>query len=108
MDDEKVIVCRCEDVTLADLKRAIEEGNVTAEEVKRRLRCGMGLCQGTTCRPLVLAELARATGVPRESVDVPTFRPPTKPIRLDSLAKSSRRRETGTGEDSGEGGDPVG
>lgn len=51
-------VCRCEDVFLSDVLRCLaEEHGVGLNEVKRRLRVGMGWCQGRVCGPL-LAELA--------------------------------------------------
>ncbi|HDN19708.1 MAG TPA: (2Fe-2S)-binding protein, partial [Candidatus Acetothermia bacterium] len=38
--DERTVVCRCEDVTVADVLKAIREGYDTLEELKRRLRVG--------------------------------------------------------------------
>ncbi len=80
--DDVVVICRCEDVTLAEIRDLIAEGYTTMEEIKRITRCGMGPCQGRTCRQLVLAEIARATGRSLAGVSPPRFRPPTKPIRL--------------------------
>lgn len=79
---QRTIVCRCEDLTLQDIRDIIASGVTTMEEIKRLTRCGMGPCQGRTCRSTVTAELARATGVPVEQVLPPTFRPPTKPVKL--------------------------
>lgn len=44
------IVCRCEDVTLREVKEAIRRGAVTVDGVKRRCGSGMGVCQGARCR----------------------------------------------------------
>ena len=79
---DRTIVCRCEDLTLQDIRDIIAAGLTTMEEVKRLTRCGMGPCQGRTCRATVAAEIARATGVPIEDVAPPTFRPPIKPVKL--------------------------
>ena len=46
---EKIIVCRCEDVTLADLEQALAEGYLDIEEVKRYTGLGTGPCQGKEC-----------------------------------------------------------
>ena len=54
-----VIICRCKDITLEDVERAIDEGTTDLETLKRRLGLGMGPCQGRTCIPLVLGILAR-------------------------------------------------
>ncbi|MCL6451089.1 MAG: FAD-dependent oxidoreductase [Acetobacteraceae bacterium] len=87
-----VMVCRCEGVTLEEIRRFIAEGYATMEELKRITRCGMGACQGRTCRPLVARELARATGRPLEEIEESRFRPPVKPVKLGLLAQSRRAR----------------
>jgi len=79
------VICRCEDVTLDEIRDLIAKGYTTADEIKRITRCGMGPCQGRTCRDLVLAEIAKATGKGAAGVLPPKFRPPTKPIRLESV-----------------------
>ncbi len=87
MDPEKVIVCRCEDVTLADIRRAIYElGYTTYDEVKRYTRAGMGPCGGKTCRPIILRELARYHGTTPDKVPMrPTMiRPPMKNITFQT------------------------
>lgn len=47
---EDIIICRCEEITQKEIEEAIEDGARTFNEVKRFTRCGMGLCQGRTCR----------------------------------------------------------
>ena len=44
--DDGVLVCRCEEVTKGDIRRAIHDGMYTMTEIRRYLRQGMGLCQG--------------------------------------------------------------
>lgn len=64
------IVCRCEQVTEADVVNAIH-GVVPAtnmDAVKRRTRAGMGRCQGGFCAPMVSEILARELGVPRHGI----------------------------------------
>ena len=43
---KKTIICRCEDVTEEDVLQAIDEGFEDIEELRKRLRLGMGPCQG--------------------------------------------------------------
>ena len=45
----KVILCRCEDVTLADVQNAVKLGRADLEEVKRYTGFGTGPCQGKEC-----------------------------------------------------------
>ena len=53
--DDDMLVCRCEEVTKGEIRRAIHDGMYTMAEVRRFLRQGMGLCQGQTCTKLVPA-----------------------------------------------------
>lgn len=84
-DDENTIICRCEGITLGEIRKLIEEGYRTVDEIKRISRAGMGPCQGRTCRQLIMQEIAKYTGQKIEDMPMPTFRPPTKPIKLGIL-----------------------
>jgi NAD(P)H-nitrite reductase large subunit len=86
--DERILICRCEDITLAEIKKIIADGFRTIDEIKRVSRAGMGPCQGRTCRFLIAQELSRHYGIPMEQVLMPTFRPPVKPVKLGSFVKS--------------------
>ena len=84
--NQATIICRCEDITLAEIRQCMETGSLTTEEIKRSCRCGMGPCQGRTCMPLIAQELAKATGKPVNEIPLPTFRQPVAAIRLGALA----------------------
>jgi NAD(P)H-nitrite reductase large subunit len=84
--NEDIIICRCEDIKLSEIRDCIEKGDQTTEEVKRSCRCGMGPCQGRTCMPLVAQELAKVTGKNLGEVSLPTFRQPVAAIKLGALA----------------------
>lgn len=64
------IVCRCEQVTEADVVNAIHGAvpATTMDAVKRRTRAGMGRCQAGFCAPMVSQILARELGVPRTEI----------------------------------------
>jgi len=85
--DQNTIVCRCEDISLGYIRKCIEAGYSTIDEIKRVTRAGMGPCQGRTCRPIIAGELARHFKIPMEEVLMPTFRPPVKPVKLGSFVK---------------------
>jgi len=68
----ETLVCRCEDVSLARLRR-----HTSWREAKLQTRCGMGPCQGRICGPATQFLLKWNP----ESV-----RPPIYPSRLESLA----------------------
>ena len=82
-----VVVCRCEEVTLDEIRVWISRGFHTFDELKRVLRIGMGPCQGRGCRDIVMRELACAAGKPLAEISPGTIRPPVKPIKLGLLAK---------------------
>lgn len=63
-DDDRII-CRCEEVTKGEIRRAVHDGMFTITEIRRYLRCGMGLCQGQTCAKLVKRIVAAELGVSR-------------------------------------------
>lgn len=56
------IVCRCEGVTLREVKEAIRRGAVTVDGVKRRCGSGMGACQGARCRHRIAEVLKNGEG----------------------------------------------
>ena len=58
MSKKDIIICRCEDITLEDVHKCLEQGYTTFEELKRILRVGMGPCQGQTCSVLIQREIA--------------------------------------------------
>ena len=68
--DYGVIVCRCEEVSKGEILDALRRPVPcdTVDGVKRRVRPGMGRCQGGVCGPLVAQLIAREKGVPREQV----------------------------------------
>lgn len=81
MPDPDVIVCRCEDVTLAQLTAALDGGDLNVTQLKHRTRAGMGACGGRTCRPLLERLLGSAPG------SVPfSHRLPVRPLTAASIA----------------------
>lgn len=59
------IICRCEGITEGEIVAAIHRtiGARTIDAVKRRVRAGMGRCQGGFCSPRVIEILSRELGV---------------------------------------------
>ena len=62
------IVCRCEEISEGEIVEAIKRGATTLDGVKRRVRAGMGRCQGGFCTPRVMEILSRELGVPMEAI----------------------------------------
>lgn len=66
----KNIICRCENVTEGEIVDAINRpcGAKTVDGIKRRVRPGMGRCQGGFCGPKVVEILARELNMSIEDV----------------------------------------
>lgn len=79
------IVCRCEDVTRAEISVAVHEGARGVNQVKAWTRCGMGPCQGRICGDIV-GQLVTGQGNAREEAGYFTGRTPFRPLPLDELA----------------------
>jgi glycerol-3-phosphate dehydrogenase len=64
------IVCRCETVTEAEVVQALHRPVpcTTIDGIKRRVRAGMGRCQGGFCTPRVVAIMARELGLPLDEI----------------------------------------
>lgn len=86
----KVILCRCEDVTVTDVQRAIATGYEDLEEVKRYTGFGTGPCQGKECLRAVALAIAAATGAAPDTLPPFTSRPPLVPTELKYFVKTSR------------------
>lgn len=87
--DDDMIICRCEEVTKGDIRKAVHEGLWTLTEVRRYLRCGMGLCQGQTCGKLVKRIIANELGVSPALIEPATSRAPMRPMEMQVVANES-------------------
>lgn len=68
---DEAIICRCERVSVSEIRCLIREGIRDINEIKTITRAGMGPCGAKTCTPLI-HRLFREEGVPeQEIVDQP-------------------------------------
>jgi thioredoxin reductase len=80
--NDETILCRCEDVTMADLAAARQDWVVDPSDIKATTRAGMGFCQGRNCG----AHIRRLIGGDRHDPSF-TTRPPVKPALIASIAE---------------------
>ncbi len=68
--DYGTIVCRCEAISKGEILDALRSPLpvYTVDAVKRRVRPGMGRCQGAFCLPAVMRIIADEAGIPYEDV----------------------------------------
>ncbi len=80
--DDDMIICRCEEITKGEIRRAVHDGMYTMTEVRRFLRTGMGLCQGQTCSRLVKSIVARELKIAQSELEPAMVRAPMRPIEM--------------------------
>jgi len=91
---DDTIVCRCEELTLAEIREALQNGATDMNEIKRMTRMGMGNCQGRMCAPALQEIIAREKRVPASDIVYLNPRPPVKPIPLAVLAEHKELLDT--------------
>ena len=68
--DYGMIVCRCEEISKGEILDALRSPVPvpTVDGIKKRVRPGMGRCQGGFCMPLVTQIISEYMGIPVEEV----------------------------------------
>ena len=100
---QDVFVCRCEEVTCAEvvglqpprylgwsseqmsrrsLQSLLQDGPLNPNQVKRLTRAGTGHCQGRLCREQVSLLLAGESGADMADIPLMSYRPPVRPLPL--------------------------
>jgi thioredoxin reductase len=87
---DATILCRCEEVTLGEVKAAVRQEPCDAGAVKRRTRAGMGACQGRYCRRLLERAICEAHGGAPTEFSGFAPRVPLKPIAICDLVPPGR------------------
>lgn len=80
--DDDMIICRCEEITKGEIRKAVHDGMFTITEIRRYLRTSMGLCQGQTCGKLVKGIVARELGISPLELEPAQSRAPMRPIEM--------------------------
>ena len=91
--NEETVICRCEEVTLANIKESVVElGAEDSRTAKLFTRAGMGLCQGRVCSRNVAEIVAGLTGcsVSDEERIASSNRPIAAPISLGLLGDGKK------------------
>lgn len=80
------VICRCEELRLADLKSAALPGDGNLHRLKSATRLGMGRCQGRNC----LSSASHLFGLDHDdtAMPLPRMRPPARPVRLRDLIEN--------------------
>lgn len=82
---EDTVICRCENVTLGELKKALGDHPLSPSELKIHTRCGMGSCQGRTCGPVIFDLWSSLSSRTEPEFRFWSVRPPLKPLQINAL-----------------------
>jgi NADPH-dependent 2,4-dienoyl-CoA reductase/sulfur reductase-like enzyme len=83
----ETVVCRCEEVTAAEIVDSLVADSSDPNAVKSITRAGMGMCQGRNCQRQIAALIARHAGKKVSELPVFTPRAPVKPVPIDLIAE---------------------
>ncbi|MCE4575903.1 NAD(P)/FAD-dependent oxidoreductase [Caballeronia sp. CLC5] len=92
--DNETIVCRCEELTAGDIRKAAALGQPGPNQLKAFTRAGMGPCQGRQCGYTIAHIIAAEQRRPVTEVGFYRIRPPLKPLTLGELATLETESET--------------
>lgn len=84
MNNQSLIICRCEEVSSKKLHQVANEQRCSARELKLRTRAGMGYCGGRTCRMAInkIAAHYQAT----QPTDIPLkYQAPVRVVSFEQM-----------------------
>jgi NADPH-dependent 2,4-dienoyl-CoA reductase/sulfur reductase-like enzyme len=94
--DRDTLVCRCEELTRAEVERGIDAGGAEIRTLKVITRLGMGPCQGLMCWPATARLIAARTGRSMTAIGPASPRPPIAPVCLGDLLHDAPEATTAT------------
>jgi NADPH-dependent 2,4-dienoyl-CoA reductase/sulfur reductase-like enzyme len=77
---DELILCRCEEVSVGDVRAVVDDGHWELNRVKAHCRVGMGRCQGRMCGPAAAEIVAERSGRGIENVGRLRGQAPIKPL----------------------------
>lgn len=87
--EPETIICRCEQISLAEIRTAISYGAQTVTDIKNITRSGMGYCQGRTCASILSQILASQRNCPPAEGYYLNIRPPIHAVPIEFFTESS-------------------
>ncbi len=85
---DETIICRCEDVTVGEIRAQIASGMDTNQGIKLWTRIGMGPCQGRICGWSLARLAAKETGKSMDEIGYNRPRLPLRPVPLHVVRES--------------------
>jgi len=88
---DETIVCRCEDVTLGQVRQAASLCGADIHSVKMATRAGMGPCQGRVCHSIIGGLLESRLGGQESPTPCASVQMPVKPVSVHSVLARSQQ-----------------
>ncbi len=82
---DDTLICRCENITMGTIKKAIRQGFITSGGIKKATRCGMGRCQGRICGTVISDIVMALTKKKHEEIGPSLSRAPVKNVAVSSF-----------------------
>lgn len=82
---DAAVLCRCEGITVGQMRAAADQGGPEANRVKSLGRVGMGRCQGRYCQLAAADLIARHAGQAPQDVGRLRGQPPVRPVPIGAL-----------------------
>lgn len=82
---DDTLICRCENITMGTIKKAIRQDFVTSGGIKKATRCGMGRCQGRICGTVIFDIIMALTKKTPEEIGPSLSRAPVKNVAISSF-----------------------
>ncbi len=92
LTDDETIVCRCERVSVGEIRNWIRSGVRDFNELKALTKVGMGACGGKTCTPLI-ERIFREEGVSIDDITPGKKRPLFIEIPMGIFANAKDKKE---------------
>ncbi len=89
--DDDIIICRCERVSVGEIRKWIRYGVRDFNELKALTKAGMGACGGKTCTPLI-NRIFREEGVSDDQINQGTNRPLFIEVPMGIFAKVKHKK----------------
>jgi len=90
--DDEIIVCRCERVSIGEIRKWIRYGVRDFNELKALTKVGMGACGGKTCTPLI-NRIFREEGIAMDKVTEGTKRPLFIEVPMGIFAETKEEKK---------------
>ena len=90
--DDDIIVCRCERVSVGEIRKWIRSGVKDFNELKALTKVGMGACGGKTCTPLI-NRVFQEEGISIDEITPETKRPLFIEVPMGIFALAKEKKE---------------